>query len=99
MMQALGGEPNAADQWVKSITNVTGSGVAYTEQDVTPSCDVNLRYIMWNVGCQDEIHPLRHQNCWGGGGELRPDLRRNSDDRGRVEESTQEMICTRGFKM
>ena len=31
-------------------------------------------------------------------GEPRPDLRRDSDDRGRVEESTEAMICTRGFK-
>ena len=30
MMQALGGEQNAADQWVKSNSDVTGSGVAYT---------------------------------------------------------------------
>ena len=28
-------------------------------------------------------------------GKLRPDQRRDSDDRGRVEESTEEMICTR----
>ena len=26
---------NAAGQWAKSISDVTGSGVAYTEQDVT----------------------------------------------------------------
>ena len=25
------------------------------DEDVTPSCDKNLRYIVWNVGCQDDI--------------------------------------------
>ena len=38
-----------ADQCVKGIWGVTGSGVAYTEQDVTPICDKNLRYIVWNL--------------------------------------------------
>ena len=37
-MQAHGGEQNAADQWVKSISDVTGSGVAYTTGQ--PSSDV-----------------------------------------------------------
>ena len=31
MMQALGGEQNAADQWVENISDVTSSGVAYTK--------------------------------------------------------------------
>ena len=67
----------------KNISDVTGSGVAYTEQDVTPSCDKNLRYIMWNVGCQDEIHPLRHHHCQGNYDLI---LRRDRDDRGRVDQ-------------
>ena len=38
MMQALGGEPNRAVQWVKSISDWTGSDVAYTTGQ--PSSDV-----------------------------------------------------------
>ena len=51
----------SSDSSEGSCVDVAGTGNALNE-DVTPSCDKNLRYIEWNVGCQDEIHPLRHQH-------------------------------------
>ena len=71
------------------------AGETLLDEDVTPSCDKNLRYIVWKRWMPGR-DPSSEQTALAG--EPRPDLHRNSDDRGKVEESTEEMICTQGLK-
>ena len=74
MQQAFGGELKAVDQWDGNISDVTSSGVAYK------LALHRVEHWMPGRGPSSETSALP--------GELRLDLRRDSDDRHRVEEFT-----------
>ena len=48
-----------------SLSATRYSTEVITEQDATPSCDKCLRVIVWDVGGQNNIRPMKCQYCQG----------------------------------